>query len=67
MINAFLAYMNLALYLNGDTLVAATGQPMFERTQMILSLVLCSFVNFGTIAIAIAGIGSGYSVTGISL
>ncbi|WP_110457413.1 NupC/NupG family nucleoside CNT transporter [Shewanella algidipiscicola] len=57
-INEFFAYINLAPYLTGDTLVAATGQPMSERTQVILSFALCGFANFGTIAIAIAGIGS---------
>jgi CNT family concentrative nucleoside transporter len=57
-INEFFAYINLAPYLTGDTLVATTGQPMSERTQVILSFALCGFANFGTIAIAIAGIGS---------
>ncbi|MGL5470338.1 MAG: nucleoside transporter C-terminal domain-containing protein, partial [Shewanella sp.] len=37
--------------------VATTGQPMSERTQVILSFALCGFANIGTVAIAIAGIG----------
>ncbi|MBV7317620.1 NupC/NupG family nucleoside CNT transporter [Shewanella sp. NIFS-20-20] len=57
-INEFYAYINLAPYLAGDTLVEATGMPMSERTQVILSFALCGFANFGTVAIAIAGIGS---------
>jgi len=56
-INEFFAYINLAPYLSGDTLVATTGQPMSERTQVILSFALCGFANIGTVAIAIAGIG----------
>ncbi len=57
-INEFFAYINLAPYLSGDAIVAATGMPMSERTQVILSFALCGFANFGTVAIAIAGIGS---------
>ncbi|MGL5361062.1 MAG: nucleoside transporter C-terminal domain-containing protein, partial [Shewanella sp.] len=56
-INEFFAYINLAPYLSGDAIVAATGQPMSERTQVILSFALCGFANIGTVAIAIAGIG----------
>ncbi len=56
-INEFFAYINLAPYLSGETIVEATGQPMSERTQVILSFALCGFANFGTVAIAIAGIG----------
>ncbi|WP_413492962.1 NupC/NupG family nucleoside CNT transporter [Morganella psychrotolerans] len=57
-INEFFAYVNLAEYLRGDAVVAATGLPMTERTQIILSFALCGFANFGTVAIAIGGIGS---------
>ncbi|MGS0690538.1 NupC/NupG family nucleoside CNT transporter [Shewanella sp. 30m-9] len=56
-INEFFAYINLAPYLSGDAIVAATGMPMSERTQVILSFALCGFANLGTVAIAIAGIG----------
>ncbi|MCL1038814.1 NupC/NupG family nucleoside CNT transporter [Shewanella corallii] len=56
-INEFFAYINLAPYLSGEAIVEATGQPMSERTQVILSFALCGFANFGTVAIAIAGIG----------
>ncbi len=56
-INEFFAYINLAPYLSGDTIVAATGLPMSERTQVIVSFALCGFANFGTVAIAIGGIG----------
>jgi len=56
-INEFFAYINLAPYLSGDTLVATTGLPMSQRTQVILSFALCGFANIGTVAIAIAGIG----------
>ncbi|HDS6456554.1 TPA: NupC/NupG family nucleoside CNT transporter [Morganella morganii subsp. morganii] len=57
-INEFFAYANLAEYLKGNEVVAATGLPMTERTQIILSFALCGFANFGTVAIAIGGIGS---------
>ncbi|WP_205468862.1 NupC/NupG family nucleoside CNT transporter [Morganella morganii] len=57
-INEFFAYTNLAEYLKGNEVVAATGLPMTERTQIILSFALCGFANFGTVAIAIGGIGS---------
>jgi CNT family concentrative nucleoside transporter len=56
-INEFFAYINLAPYLSGDTIVAATGMPMSEKTQIIVSFALCGFANFGTVAIAIGGIG----------
>ncbi|MGF1764721.1 NupC/NupG family nucleoside CNT transporter [Aliivibrio kagoshimensis] len=56
-INEFFAYINLAPYLSGDLLVNATGLPMSERTQVIVSFALCGFANFGTVAIAIGGIG----------
>ncbi|MBL4830735.1 MAG: NupC/NupG family nucleoside CNT transporter [Aliivibrio sp.] len=56
-INEFFAYINLAPYLSGDLLVNATGLPMSERTQVIISFALCGFANFGTVAIAIGGIG----------
>lgn len=56
-INEFFAYINLAPYLNGDAIVSATGMPMSERTQVIVSFALCGFANFGTVAIAIGGIG----------
>ncbi|HDT3150257.1 TPA: NupC/NupG family nucleoside CNT transporter [Morganella morganii subsp. morganii] len=57
-INEFFAYANLAEYLKGNEVVAVTGLPMTERTQIILSFALCGFANFGTVAIAIGGIGS---------
>ncbi|MGR5096785.1 NupC/NupG family nucleoside CNT transporter [Vibrio maritimus] len=56
-INEFFAYINLAPYLSGDTIVATTGMPMSEKTQIIVSFALCGFANFGTVAIAIGGIG----------
>ncbi|MCG9628201.1 NupC/NupG family nucleoside CNT transporter [Vibrio mediterranei] len=56
-INEFFAYINLAPYLSGDTIVVATGMPMSEKTQIIVSFALCGFANFGTVAIAIGGIG----------
>ncbi|MGI2258526.1 NupC/NupG family nucleoside CNT transporter [Shewanella sp. GXUN23E] len=56
-INEFFAYINLAPYLSGDAIVQATGEAMSQRTQVILSFALCGFANFGTVAIAIAGIG----------
>ncbi len=56
-INEFFAYINLAPYLSGDAIVSATGLPMSERTQIIVSFALCGFANLGTVAIAIGGIG----------
>ncbi|WED27275.1 NupC/NupG family nucleoside CNT transporter [Vibrio sp. DW001] len=56
-INEFFAYINLAPYLSGDAIVGATGMPMTERTQVIISFALCGFANIGTVAIAIGGIG----------
>jgi concentrative nucleoside transporter, CNT family len=56
-VNEFFAYINLAPYLNGDSVVAATGLPMSQRTQVIVSFALCGFANLGTVAIAIGGIG----------
>ncbi len=56
-INEFYAYINLAPYLSGDAIVEATGLPMSEKAQVIVSFALCGFANFGTVAIAIGGIG----------
>ncbi|EOA8958810.1 NupC/NupG family nucleoside CNT transporter [Vibrio harveyi] len=56
-INEFFAYINLAPYLNGGAIVADTGLPMTEKTQVIVSFALCGFANLGTVGIAIAGIG----------
>ncbi|GEA51815.1 nucleoside permease [Vibrio inusitatus NBRC 102082] len=56
-VNEFFAYINLAPYLSGDAIVEATGLPMTEKTQVIISFALCGFANIGTVAIAIGGIG----------
>jgi len=51
-----LSYSNLMPYLDGQIL-AATGEPLSEKAQIILSFALCSFANIATLAIAIPGIG----------
>ncbi|MFO7647986.1 NupC/NupG family nucleoside CNT transporter [Halomonas sp. 3H] len=57
-VNEFVAYINLAPYLEGDQLVAATGQVMTPHTMAILSFALCGFANLSSIAILLGGLGS---------
>lgn len=57
-VNEFVAYINLAPYLNGEQLVAATGQAMTEHTMAVLSFALCGFANLSSIAILLGGLGS---------
>jgi len=51
-----LSYSNLMPYLDGQIL-EATGAPLSDKSQIILSFALCSFANIATLAIAIPGIG----------
>ncbi|MCH4563966.1 NupC/NupG family nucleoside CNT transporter [Halomonas sp. EGI 63088] len=57
-VNEFVAYINLAPYLDGEQLVAATGQAMTPHTMAILSFALCGFANLSSIAILLGGLGS---------
>ncbi|APX92298.1 nucleoside transporter NupC [Halomonas sp. 1513] len=57
-VNEFVAYINLAPYLDGEQVVAATGQAMSAHTMAILSFALCGFANLSSIAILLGGLGS---------
>ncbi|MFQ3789822.1 NupC/NupG family nucleoside CNT transporter [Halomonas sp. A29] len=57
-VNEFVAYINLAPYIDGDSLVANTGQVMSGHTVAILSFALCGFANLSSIAILLGGLGS---------
>ena len=57
-VNEFVAYINLAPYLDGDQVVAATGQLMTPHTMAVLSFALCGFANLSSIAILLGGLGS---------
>ncbi len=57
-VNEFVAYINLAPYLDGEQVVAATGQAMTPHTMAILSFALCGFANLSSIAILLGGLGS---------
>ncbi|WP_355661830.1 NupC/NupG family nucleoside CNT transporter [Halomonas salifodinae] len=57
-VNEFVAYINLAPYIAGDQLVAATGQAMTPHTMAILSFALCGFANLSSVAILLGGLGS---------
>ena len=57
-VNEFVAYINLAPYLEGEQLVAATGEVMSSHTAAILSFALCGFANLSSIAILLGGLGS---------
>ncbi|MEQ6916795.1 NupC/NupG family nucleoside CNT transporter [Halomonas aquatica] len=57
-VNEFVAYINLAPYLDGEQLVASTGQMMTPHTMAILSFALCGFANLSSIAILLGGLGS---------
>ncbi len=56
-LNEFVAYADLANYLNGKTLVNGQVAEMTLRTRVILSYALCGFSNLGSIGIQIGGIG----------
>jgi len=57
-VNEFVAYINLAPYIDGEQVVAATGQIMTPHTMAILSFALCGFANLSSIAILLGGLGS---------
>ncbi|MGE6607351.1 NupC/NupG family nucleoside CNT transporter [Halomonas sp. NPDC076908] len=57
-VNEFVAYINLAPYIEGEQVVAATGQLMTPHTMAILSFALCGFANLSSIAILLGGLGS---------
>ncbi|MDQ7732575.1 NupC/NupG family nucleoside CNT transporter [Halomonas sp. SpR1] len=57
-VNEFVAYINLAPYIDGEQVVAATGQMMTPHTMAILSFALCGFANLSSIAILLGGLGS---------
>lgn len=57
-VNEFVAFINLAPYIEGEQMVAATGQVMSEHTQAVLSFALCGFANLSSIAILLGGLGS---------
>ena len=56
-LNEFVAYADLANYLNGKTLVNGAAAELTMRTRVILSYALCGFANLGSIGIQIGGIG----------
>lgn len=57
-VNEFVAFINLAPYIDGEQVVAATGQTMSAHTAAILSFALCGFANLSSIAILLGGLGS---------
>ncbi|RTR02857.1 NupC/NupG family nucleoside CNT transporter [Halomonas nitroreducens] len=57
-VNEFVAYINLAPYIDGEQVVAATGEVMSAHTSAILSFALCGFANLSSIAILLGGLGS---------
>ena len=57
-VNEFVAYINLAPYIDGEQVVAATGETMSAHTSAILSFALCGFANLSSIAILLGGLGS---------
>ncbi|MFC3282254.1 NupC/NupG family nucleoside CNT transporter [Litchfieldella rifensis] len=57
-VNEFVAYINLAPYIDGEQMVATTGQAMTPHTVAILSFALCGFANLSSIAILLGGLGS---------
>ncbi|WP_447957382.1 NupC/NupG family nucleoside CNT transporter [Vreelandella sp. EE7] len=57
-VNEFVAFINLAPYIDGEQVVAATGQMMTPHTAAILSFALCGFANLSSIAILLGGLGS---------
>ncbi|MDD2998768.1 MAG: nucleoside transporter C-terminal domain-containing protein [Candidatus Riflebacteria bacterium] len=56
-LNEFVAYADLANYLNGNVLVDGKAVELTMRTRVILSYALCGFANLGSIGIQLGGIG----------
>ncbi|MFC0325401.1 NupC/NupG family nucleoside CNT transporter, partial [Halomonas organivorans] len=56
-VNEFVAYIHLAPYLDGEQVVAATGEALSRHTAAILSFALCGFANLSSIAILLGGLG----------
>jgi len=56
-VNEFVAFINLAPYISGETVVAATGEVMSKHTAAVLSFALCGFANLSSIAILLGGLG----------
>jgi len=58
-LNEFVAYINLSPYLKDVAGAAAAGRPVLDaKTIAILSVALCGFANFSSIAILVGGFGS---------
>ncbi len=58
-LNEFVAYVGLAPYLKDAASVAAAGLPLLDKkTIVILSVALCGFANFTSIAIMAGAFGS---------
>ncbi|MBY6208867.1 MULTISPECIES: NupC/NupG family nucleoside CNT transporter [Halomonas] len=57
-VNEFVAFINLAPYIDGEQMVAATGEAMSAHTAAVLSFALCGFANLSSIAILLGGLGS---------
>lgn len=57
-VNEFVAYINLAPFIDGDVMVPATGQTMTPHTVAVLSFALCGFANLASIAVLLGGLGS---------
>ncbi|MBY6186284.1 NupC/NupG family nucleoside CNT transporter [Marinobacter hydrocarbonoclasticus] len=55
-VNEFVAYVNFAPYINGETLI--NGAVMSDRTQAIIAFALCGFANLSSIAILLGGLGA---------
>lgn len=56
-VNEFVAFINLAPYIDGSQVVEATGEAMSAHTAAILSFALCGFANLSSIAILLGGLG----------
>lgn len=57
-INEFVAFINLAPYIDDAQMVATTGEAMSDYTKAVLSFALCGFANLSSIAILLGGLGS---------
>ena len=57
-VNEFVAFINLAPYIDGEQVVAVTVQLMTPHTTAFLSFALCGFANLSSIAILLGGLGS---------
>ncbi|MCL2913903.1 NupC/NupG family nucleoside CNT transporter [Shewanella corallii] len=57
-LNEFVAFAGFAPYIDGETLVAATGEAMSPKTVAVLTVALCGFANIGSVSMVVAALST---------